>query len=184
MAEKETETREADIRARIAAHDPAALELLWADYAADLLGYLVALHRSKHEAEDSLQEVFVTLAAKRGRVAAARNLKPYLFRLARNVAYNRIKRENRNREKLLRAGAWLEAETPAEPDGEERSRRLSAALACLPERQRAVVVLKFFRDKTLREIGEMLDISGNTAASCLRYGMEKLRALMHEEGPI
>jgi RNA polymerase sigma factor (sigma-70 family) len=60
---------------------------------------------------------------------------------------------------------------------------LAAALARLPEKQRTVVVLKFFRDKTLSEIGDMLRISGNTAASRLRYGMRRLNTLLAEETP-
>jgi len=43
--------------------------------------------------------------------------------------------------------------------------------------------MKFFRDKPLSEIGDMLRISGNTAASRLRYGMEKLKHLLTEESP-
>jgi RNA polymerase sigma-70 factor (ECF subfamily) len=170
------------IKKALASDDPSALDLIWQEYAADLLGYLVTIHRSRHEAEDTLQEVFVSIATKRAYVAAARHFKAYLFRLARNAALNRIKREGRRREKLHQAVDWLEVEAP-NAGGEDRSGMLAAALARLPEKQRTVVVLKFFRDKTLSEIGAMLRISGNTAASRLRYGMEKLKTLLQEESP-
>lgn len=176
----EKDSPENEIRARIQANDPSALDLIWAEYSSDLFGYLVALHGSRHDAEDTLQDVFVTIAVKRTLVAKARHLKSYLFRLARNTALNRIKREGRGREKVQQACDWLVSDPPAPPGG-DRSNHLAAALARLPEKQRAVVVMKFFRDKTLREIGEMLEISGNTAASCLRYGLEKLRVLLQEE---
>ena len=175
-----SENTEEKTKALLAADDPSALDLIWQEYAADLLGYLVTLHGCRHEAEDTLQEVFVTIASKRAYVAAARNLKAYLFRLARNAALNRIKREGRRRERLHHAADWLEV-AASNADGEDRSGRLAAALARLPEKQRTVVVLKVFRDKTLSEIGDMLQISGNTAASRLRYGMEKLKALFREE---
>jgi len=168
------------IRALLAANDPSVLDLIWTEYSSDLLGYLVTLHGSRHEAEDTLQDVFVTIATKRAQVATARQLKPYLFRLARNTGLNRIKRDKRRREKQPMACDWLVPDA-TDAGGEVRSCRLAAALAELPEKQRAVVVMKFFRDKTLREIGDMLNISGNTAASCLRYGMEKLRLLVREE---
>lgn len=173
----ESDAQDSEIRARIAANDPAALELIWTAYASDLLGYLMALHGSRHEAEDTLQEVFVTMATKRAHLLQARHLKAYLFRLARNHALNRIKRDGRWRERHRFAGDWIEPEA-ADGDGETRARLLAEALARLPERQRAVVALKFFHDKTLREIGMLLGMSGNTAASCLRYGMEKLRGLL------
>jgi RNA polymerase sigma factor (sigma-70 family) len=182
MRKGENESAEDRIKALLTADDPAALDAIWDEYAADLLGYLAALHGSRHEAEDSLQDVFVTIAAKRDYVVAARRLKPYLYRLARNTALNRIKREGRRREKLRLAADWLE--TSANHDtGVDQSKPLAAALARLPEKQRAVIVLKFFQDKTLREIGERLRISGNTAASCLRYGLEKLQTMLQEETP-
>ncbi|MDA1316306.1 MAG: RNA polymerase sigma factor [Acidobacteria bacterium] len=178
----EDDNNEKRIKASLAANDISALDLIWNEYASDLLGYLVTIHGSRHVAEDTLQEVFVTIASKRAYVAAARNLKAYLFRLARNTALNRIKREARRREKLHQAANWLEIEA-SDAGGEDRSGLLAAALAQLPEKQRTVVVLKFFRDKTLGEIGDMLRISGNTAASRLRYGMEKLKHLLTEESP-
>jgi RNA polymerase sigma-70 factor (ECF subfamily) len=178
----ENEDIQSKIKARLAAGDLSALDLIWQEYAADLLGYLVTIHRSRHEAEDTLQEVFMTIATKRDYVAAARNFRAYLFRLARNAALNRIKREGRQRERLNRAADWLEIEE-SEAGGEDRSGLLAAALARLPEKQRTVVVLKFFRDKTLSEIGDMLRISGNTAASRLRYGMRRLNTLLAEETP-
>ncbi len=169
------------IQSCLAADDPLALEMIWAEYASDLLGYLAGLHCSRQDAEDTLQEVFVTIAKKRASVAAARLLKPYLFQLARNVALNRIKRNRRVRDRVQAMSDWL---IPAGPDlrDEERNGQLAAGLASLPEKQRAVLVLKFYRDKTLREIGELLGISENTAGSRFRYGMKKLRNVM-VEGP-
>jgi len=168
-----------EIRSRLAADDPAALEMIWSQYAADLLGYLAGLHCSRIEAEDTLQEVFVTIARKRRSVARARLLKPYLFQLARNVALNRLKRDKRIRDRVASISDWLVPAGPAPPD-EQRIRELAAGLAELPEKQRSVLVLKFYRDKTLREIGALMGISENTAASCFRYGIEKLRRVMME----
>jgi RNA polymerase sigma-70 factor (ECF subfamily) len=167
-----------EIQSRLGAGDPAALEMIWTEYASDLLGHLTAIHCSRNEAEDTLQEVFITIARKRKAVAQARMLQPYLFQLARNVARNRIKHNRRLREKIDGAPDWLVSTGPA-PIDEHRIQELIAGLALLPEKQRSVLVLKFYRDKTLREIGMLLGISENTAASCFRYGIEKLRrALM------
>ena len=166
-----------EIRSRLAANDPVALEIIWSEYASDLLGYLSAIHCSRTDAEDTLQEVFVTIARKRTSVAGARRLKPYLFQLARNVALNRLKQNNRMRNRIESASDWLVGVESAAPD-ELQIEQLAAGLAGLPEKQRSVLVLKFYRDKTLREIGELLDISENTAASRFRYGIEKLRQVM------
>jgi len=173
-----------EIQSRIEAGDPTALEMIWTEYASDLLGYLTAIHCSRNEAEDTLQEVFIMIARKRKSLAEARRLQPYLFQLARNVALNRIKQGRRMRERVECARDWLAPAGP-EPVDEGRIRELVSGLALLPEKQRSVLVLKFYRDKTLQQIGALLGISENTAASCFRYGIEKLRRILmdgHHEG--
>ncbi len=168
-----------EIRARLADDDSSALDMIWTAYASNLLGYLVSMLCSRHDAEDALQEVFVTIARKRSYVASSQKLKPYLFRLARNIALNRIKREKRRREREIASSHWIE---PADSEGEDpRIYQLQAALAALPEKQRAVIVLKHFRDRTFREIAEMLCISEITAGSRYRYGMAKLKESMGED---
>jgi RNA polymerase sigma-70 factor (ECF subfamily) len=170
-----------EIRSRLAAGDPSALEMIWSEYASDLLGYLAALHCSRSDAEDTLQEVFITIARKRMSVAGALSLKPYLFQLARNVALNRLKQNRRMRDRFGCMSDWLVLAGSTPPD-EHRIHKLIAGLAELPEKQRSVLVLRFYRDKTLREIGALLGISESTAASCFRYGIEKLRRLMSRNG--
>jgi DNA-directed RNA polymerase specialized sigma24 family protein len=48
-------------------------------------------------------------------------------------------------------------------------------LADLPPEQREVIVLKIWHEYTFEQIGELLDISPNTAAGRYRYGVQKLR---------
>jgi len=63
------------------------------------------------------------------------------------------------------------------PD-EESVQILSASLAQLPEEQREIIVLKFFKELTFKEIASACGLSINTAAGRYRYGMAKLRSLM------
>jgi DNA-directed RNA polymerase specialized sigma24 family protein len=51
-------------------------------------------------------------------------------------------------------------------------------LAGLPPEQREVIVLKIWSEHTFEEIGELLDISPNTAAGRYRYGLQKLKACL------
>ena len=48
-------------------------------------------------------------------------------------------------------------------------------LQSLDQPQREVIVLKIWHGHTFEEIGELLEISPNTAAGRYRYGLEKLR---------
>ena len=160
--------------------DMAALEMIWNTYAADLLGWLLAFTGSRHDAEDFLQEVFVKIARNRETVASARNLRAYLFAMARNTA--RHTRQRRAREDLFGddGDAWL---VPAAPAAASDADAMAAALDGLPEEQRTVVTLKVYREQTFREIAEALGISLNTAASRFRYALEKLRERLGEDKP-
>ena len=102
------ETADGEIRERLAADDASALGMIWDLYSSDLLGYLVSILCSRHDAEDVLQELFGTIARKRAAVARVRLLKPYLFRSARNAALNYIKRSKRMRERTRdhRGQSW------------------------------------------------------------------------------
>ena len=80
------------LRAALGRNDPAAVELMWDRYAKDLLTFLQALLCSRHDAEDVLQTVFVRIVRKRHRLANARCLDAYVYRIARNEAYRMVNR--------------------------------------------------------------------------------------------
>jgi len=162
------------IRLALAADDPAALELIWDRYARDLLVYLQALLCSRSDAEETLQEVFVKLVRKRRHLAKAVNLRAYLFQIARHEAATSAKRRRRQ---PADAEPWLVAAEAVTYD-QGVADDLARALAALPQEQRAVIVLKVYRDQTFQQISEVLGISQNTAASRYRYGMDKLRILL------
>lgn len=179
------------IRAALRRDDPAACELLWDRYGADLLAFLQAALCSRHDAEDVLQTVFLRIVRKRRHLAAARYLDAYVHQIARNEATSFLRRRRkRSRDgdpkcNVARLGTpsdaqpWLVAAEPADTSPEE-AEALQAALTRLPAVQREIVVLKTYKDKTFREIAALLDLSLSTVASRYRYGLEKLRAWLKD----
>jgi RNA polymerase sigma-70 factor (ECF subfamily) len=165
------------LRAALARNDPAAVELMWDRYARDLLAYLLAVLCSRHDAEDVLQTVFVRIAQKRHRLAKARHLDAYVYRIARNEASGFIRRRKRQRKVGGLDESWLIV-PESHQELNELAEELQAALARLPQQQREVIVMKIYRQKTFLEISGLLGLSHNTIASRYRYGMEKLRTLL------
>ena len=165
------------LRAALARNDPAAVELMWDRYAGDLLAYLQAVLCSRLDAEDVLQTVFVRIVQKRHRLAKARRLDAYVYRMARNEAFRLIGRRKKGRTFEAVNEPWLVV-----PEGHKESddlaEQLQAALGRLPQPQREVIVMKIYRQKTFLEISGLLGLSQNTVASRYRYGMEKLRILL------
>ncbi len=166
-------------RAALAGNDPAAVELIWNRYASDLLAFLRAVLCSSHDAEDVLQSVFVRIVRKRHRLAHARRLDAYVYRIARNEAATFLGRRKRDQAANAASESWLTA-AQSPDDKSDLAEKLQAALEQLPQPQREVIVMKVYRQKTFLEIAGLLGLSQNTVASRYRYGMEKLRTLLGE----
>jgi RNA polymerase sigma-70 factor (sigma-E family) len=72
-------------------------------------------------------------------------------------------------------------ERPAPPrDGVEDRALVRAALARLPQRQRAVVVLRFLCDLSVAETAEILDCSPGTVKSQTHHALVALRGVLGE----
>ena len=97
----------------------------------------------------------------------------YCVRSFRNRALNYRRSLWRRLTRELESARWFER-SPGESPAERAAMR---GLAALPQEQREVIVLKIWHEHTFEEIGELLDISPNTAAGRYRYGLQKLRTV-------
>ena len=95
----------------------------------------------------------------------------YCLRSYRNRALNYRRSLWRRLAREWEALSWFEP-APAESAAEREAMR---CLTRLPREQREVIVLKIWHDYTFEEVGELLEISPNTAAGRYRYGLQKLR---------
>jgi RNA polymerase sigma-70 factor, ECF subfamily len=139
--------------------------------AAELILYGRALGLSHGEAEDVVQETFMALI----RLPQPPDVpEHYCVRSFRNRALNYRRGLWRRVTREFESVRWFErapTETPAE-------RAVMRGLASLPREQREVIVLKIWHKHTFQEIGELLEISPNTAAGRYRYGLQRLRIFL------
>ena len=153
-------------------------EAIYDAKAAELILYGRALGLSHCEAEDVLQETFLTLMEK-----PLPPLRPehYCVRSYRNQALNYRRSLWRRLTRELESLRWFE-KSPGESPAELAAMR---CLAELPVEQREVIVLKFWHQYTFEEIGELLDASPNTVAGRYRYGLQKIKSrlegVLHEK---
>ncbi len=131
--------------------------------AAGLLLYGRALGLSHGEAEDVLQETFLALVQ---RTEAPSQPEYYCLRSFRNRALNYRRSLWRRLARELESQSWFERSVAESPHEHEAMR----CLAQLPPEQREVIVLKIWHEYTFEQIGELLDLSPNTAAGRYRYG--------------
>jgi RNA polymerase sigma-70 factor, ECF subfamily len=153
------------------------IERLYDGHAQPLYAFLLNFTRNENDTRDLLQEIFVKLAREPKLLPGIRNERAFLIRLAHNAAIDLIRRRaTREKTKENFVGERISPfAKSSDPDEDIFRNELSAALAELPEEQRAVVHLKLWEDLTFEQIAEALDISPNTAASRYRYGLDKLR---------
>jgi RNA polymerase sigma-70 factor (ECF subfamily) len=150
----------------------AEIEVLYRQHGAALLLFASAISGDRGRAQDALHQVFLK-AIENGSLSQAINKKAYLFACVRNAVLNDAKLQDRNMP-LDMDSAWF---SPLDRDyaGEQNLRR---ALRDLPDDQREVIVLHVWGELTFSEIGDLLSVSSNTAASRYRYALAKLRGSM------
>lgn len=150
----------------------AEIEALYRQQGAALLLFASAISGDRDRAQDAIHQVFQK-AIENGSLSQVTNRKAYLFASVRNAVLNEVKFRNRNAN-LDVDSAWF---SPPDRDyyGERNLRR---SLRDLPDDQREVIVLHIWGELTFSEIGDVLGISSNTAASRYRYALTKLRGSM------
>jgi RNA polymerase sigma-70 factor (ECF subfamily) len=156
-----------------------AFAALYDRFGAALFRTALLLLGSRPEAEDAVQDVFVSLVRARPALAGVTNLRAYLFAALRHAAARRAALRKRERSVALTDVPEPAATGPHQADA-ERSLRLEQALQTLPPEQRELIALKFDSGLTFAEIATLLGISPNTAASRYRYALDKLRAALKE----
>ncbi len=159
-----------------------ALARIYEKYVHLLLSVAIGLLNDPHEAEDVVQDVFVSFARNGTGLGLRGSLKAYLATSVVNRARDRVRSEQR-RERLINRQASSadtgEADQPLVYD--ERCRRLTQALAELPYEQREVVVLKIKDGMKLKDIARLQNVSISTVHGRYRYGLDKLRTLLNGE---
>lgn len=133
--------------------------------------------RSLADAEDVVQEAFVRYWRHQRDLPG--DPQALLITSVRRAALDLARRDSRRTAREEKADGGLEEREaifdPLPGDGDERRLEVEAALARLPAEQREVLVLKLWQELTFEQIGEVVGISPNTAASRYRYGLTALR---------
>lgn len=160
--------------------DPGALAVLYDRYARLVYGIAVAVLGNGDEAEDLVQEVFLTLSRTTTYDPARGAVPAYLTTLTRSRAIDRLRRRTR-RVRLLRD--WWQA-TPAvirPPNPLERvsmaecAERVRAAMQSLSDNERRVLELAYWQGLTQAEIADDLGAPLGSVKSWCRRGLQGLK---------
>jgi RNA polymerase sigma-70 factor (sigma-E family) len=122
-----------------------------------------------HEAEDLVQTTLAKIYPHWRRIGGA-DASQYVRRALVNNNRSRVRR----RRVVQQLTSFL-PDTPAPVRGHQDRDVLVAALAALPERQRAVVVLRYWEDLSVEEVAHELGCSVGTVKSQASRALAKLR---------
>ncbi len=135
--------------------------------------------------EEAAQEAFIRAWQKLGSYQSRYPFRPWLYRIALNVALDVLRREPQTTpidapemENRLRA----ESEEPeAAVIRRERAARVRKSVLRLPEASRAVLVLREYEGLSYQEIADVLNIPLGTVMSRLNYARTQLRKELVDE---
>ena len=153
------------------------------EYIAYVNGRLAALRRvayllcgNEHEADDLVQETVTKLYARWPRTAGVENLDGYVHTM---LVRTFLDEKRRGWWKVRLFGTA--PEPPPSPAGPAEDRTmLRTALAQVPPRQQAVLVLRFLCDRPVSEVARILGCSEGTVKSQTSHGLNTLRKLLPE----
>jgi RNA polymerase sigma-70 factor (sigma-E family) len=132
-----------------------------------------------HQAQDLTQQTLTKLYVSWSRIRSRENVDAY----ARQI----LLRELLNEKRLRRSGERPMADVPDAPHtaGDPDLRlTLLQALATIPPKRRAVIVLRYWDDHSVERVAEILQTTTGAVKSLAVRGLADLRAVLDAELPI
>jgi RNA polymerase sigma factor (sigma-70 family) len=148
--------------------NPGAFETIVDRYQGRLLGFCRQMLGSTEDAEDILQEVFVN--AYRAMLADEReiNLRPWLYRIARNRCLNHLRKPTADAQESMDMVPAVEASSTAEKvHNREEFRQLLGDVKRLPETQRSALLLREMDALSYEEIAAAMETTVPSVKSLL-----------------
>ena len=134
------------------------------------------------ETEDAIQDLYVRLSKQSSRLAEIDDLQGYVYRSLSNSCASRLRSRHQFVPSELLNTLSSDDLTPT--DFDEEFRLIERLMAQLPEEQSEVIRLRIYGSRQFDEIASICDIPLTTAKSRFRYGIDKLRNALEEQGLI
>ena len=158
------------------------VEDLFARHHGEIYAYLIRMIRDPELAADLTQDAFVKAYRAYDSLEKPENARAWLYQIAHRVALDHIRRQ-----KIVRFLPWTGESRGAVPSAEHLvmesrlSGDLQRALAKIPERQRAALLLAELHDLTGLELAATLGVSHVAARALLTRARESLRQALAAE---
>lgn len=176
-------TELAGLMSAVASGDRAALSILYQRTSAKLYGICLRLLADEAEAQDVLQEVYVTAWGKAAQFDSSKASPiTWLAVLARNKSIDQLRRRRLSYDDLDAASTVPDDRPLAFDliDSERDSQRLAGCLETLDERARAMIRSAFIDGATYPELAEREGVPLGTMKSWIRRGLQRLKGCLEQ----
>jgi RNA polymerase sigma factor (sigma-70 family) len=148
------------------------------------LVYSAALRRVRdpHLAEDVTQAVFLMLWQRPQSLRRGTHLIGWLYQSTKYAAANALRMRRRRKAHEAAAGALPRSEQRMDSLWKDVEPLLDEALDRLGRGDRELILLRYFRGHSVREVAQTIGIAENTAAKRISRAIERLRGLLAERG--
>lgn len=181
---------DAELLERVRGRDAEAFEALFARYRGSVGRFLARMVRDEAAAGDLGQEVFLRVWTRAEQWDGRGGVRPWLFRIATNLALNHLRSVRRRRELPLvpprgdfeedesRVPAWMIDGATLGPEAalelSERRALLRRLVDELPDEKREVFRLVHDAEMEIREVADALAIPEGTVKSRLHHARRRL----------
>lgn len=189
MQEK-TKTTDDVLVAAYAKGDNQAFDILLRRHQSRVFSYIYSIVKNRDVADDLFQEAFVKaiITIKQGRYAEAGKFSAWISRIAHNLIidyYRQEKSENLvsaddEAVDVLNRKDLCDTNIEDFLVGEQIQDDVRRIVNALPTNQREVLVMRYYRDMSFKEIAEATNVSINTALGRMRYAIINMRRIADE----
>lgn len=176
------------LRAMVEGHRE-AFDEFYARHAEKILSFLARLSAGKQDPEDLLQETFLRVLTHARDFRKGAPIRPWLFTIARNAAFNALRNGRRRGELEVQTDLSDWNPPQASPESHDPSARAEKheqqalvlkALEELPPLHREILVLTLFDGFSYEEAAQITGDPESTLRSRVYYGLRKLRERLKE----
>jgi RNA polymerase sigma-70 factor (ECF subfamily) len=152
------------------------------DYSGLLYRVALSVLRNPAEAEDVVQDAFLRILQRRHSLAAVIDIRPWLVRIAWNLALDRVRRARPSQLDDLFAAGLVSADLPADQALAEAGqiKQVLGAMERLPKKERQALLLSAMDELSTAEIGDILGRSESSVRSLLFRARAHLRQRLED----
>ena len=146
-----------------------------------LLNYIRSKIRSKEDAEDILQNVFIRISSNVDKLSEDKKLKGWIFTITRNAVIDYY-RANASKKKFADSAEFenniMEENTPDSTKGLDQC--MTTMIALLPDEYRDIIIESEIKGIKQKDLAEKYGLAYPSVRSRVQRGRERLRQLFHD----